>query len=121
MTYVTRDLLSFAVGRNAGEMVTFITLGTFNNNNDGSYSPIETETEIRARIDDLTISQIKRLQDRGITINQGINISVVGELEKQPDRVRRSDGTTYKIIDYAIVENASVMIADLPPLGEAIE
>ncbi len=121
MSYLTRDLLSFTVGRNAGELVTFITLGTFDNNGDGSFSPVETETEIKARVDDLTSNQIKRLQDKGITINQGINISVVGELEKQPDRVRRADGTVYKIITYAIVENATVMIADLPPLGEAVE
>lgn len=121
MSYLTRNLLSYTIGRNAGEPVTFITNAVLTANGDGSYTPTITETPKMARVDDLTINQIQRLQDRGLTINKGINVSVVGEELKAPDRIRRADGTTFKVIDFAINENASVFICDLPPLGEAVE
>ena len=119
MTYITRNLLSFAVGRNAGEEVTLITNATLTFDGDGSYTPNKTETSIRARVVDLSPNQIKRLQDKGLTIHSGVSISVVGELAKAPDKVRRADGTEYKIIDFTISENASIFIGDLPALGAA--
>jgi hypothetical protein len=121
MSYVTRDLLSFAVGRNAGEEVTLVTYGTFTNSGDGSYVPEITEETKLARVVDLQPNQIKRLQDKGLTVHNGVSISIVGELEKSPDKIRRSDGTEYKIIDFTISENASIFIGDLPALGEASE
>lgn len=120
MSYITRDLLSFTVGRNAGEEVTFVTNSQFTNIGDGSYGPTIEETQVFARVVDLQPNQIKRLQDKGLTVHSGVSISVVGELDKPPDKVRRSDGTTYKVIDFTIAENASILIADLPALGEAV-
>lgn len=119
MSYITRDLLSHAVSRNAGEQVTLITNTTLSFDGDGSYTATENEKSVRARVVDLQPNQIQRLQDRGLTVHSGVSISVVGELTKAPDRVRRSDGREYKIIDFTISENASIMIGDLPALGEA--
>ncbi len=122
MTYITRDLLSYAVGRNAGEQVTLVTYPTFDNNGDGSYSPNEVETSgVFARVVDLTANEIKRLQDKGITIHDGVSISIVGELTKAPYKVRRADGTEYVIMSYTISENASIFYASLPALGSASE
>lgn len=118
MTYITRDLLSFGIGRNAGERVTLITK-IFSQVGDGSYSSIVDETSILARVVDLQPNQIKRLQERGITVQNGISISIVGELPRSPDQVVRQDGSIYKIIDFTISENASIFIADRPPLGAA--
>jgi hypothetical protein len=121
MSYITRDLLSYAVGRNAGEEVTLVTNSVFTSNGDGSYTPTTAETVPFARVVDLTPNQIKRLQDKGLTIHNGVSVSVVGELDKAPDKMIRADGTIYKIIDYTIAENASIFICDLPALGEATE
>jgi hypothetical protein len=119
MSYVTRDLLPYAVGRNAGEEVTLITYLTLDNNSDGSYTPSITETQSFARFVDLQPNDIKRLQDKGITIHVGVSISIVGELVKAPDRVRRQDGSEYKVEHFTISENASILIASLPGLGSA--
>jgi hypothetical protein len=119
MSYLTKDLLSFAVSRNAGELVTLVTLTPISADGDGSYTPTIVETETLARIADLQPNQIKRLQDKGLTIHSGVSISIVGELEKAPDKVRRADGTEYKIVDFMIAENASILIGDLPALGSA--
>lgn len=118
MTYITRDLLSYGIGRNAGEPVILVTK-SFSSIGDGSYTNVKTETEVLARVVDLQPNQIERLQQKGITVHQGVSISVVGELSKAPDKIIRANGQTYKVIDFTISENASIFIADLPPLGEA--
>ena len=119
MTYITRDLLSFAVGRNAGEEVTLVSYPSSTKNGDGSYTPTVVETTALARVVDLTPNQIKRLQEKGLTIHDGVSISIVGELAKAPQKIRRADGRAYTVRDFTIEENASIFIADLPALGSA--
>jgi hypothetical protein len=118
MTYITRDLLSYGISRNAGEEVTLV-IKSFSANGDGSYENISTETLKLARVVDLQPNQIQRLQANGITIHAGVSVSITGELEKSPDQIIRPNGQKYKVIDFTISENASIMICDLLPLGAA--
>ena len=118
MSYVTRDLLSFSLSRNSGEIITLI-IKTKTGTGDGSYSRSIDDPEIMARVVDLQPNEIKRLQDRGITLLKGVSIGIPSILEKIPDQIRRADGTIMKIVDFTRSENGTVMIADVPPLGPA--
>lgn len=80
--------------------------------NDGSFDLTTTETPIRARVIDLQPSDIQRLQEGGITINQGISISVIGELEKVPDYVKLEVDEIFRVVSYTFREGVSVMIVD---------
>lgn len=120
MSYVTRDLLSMALSRNAGELVVFITKQV-TASGDGSYAVEEIETEYRARVVDLQQNEINRLALGGITVQSGVSISIPYVVEKIPDQVIRSDGTLMKIIKATVSENATVMIADVPPFSPAVE
>ena len=116
MGAITRDLLSYAIGRNVSEEITLITQEPVANG-DGSYNPQPVESQAFARVVALVQSEITRLAMAGITLQQGVSIAIVGELVKIPDRIIRADGTLLKIVQYTVEENATVMIADVPGLG----
>ena len=116
MGAITRDLLSYAIGRNVSEEITLITQEPVANG-DGSYNPQPVESQAFARVVALVQSEITRLAMAGITLQQGVSIAIVGELAKIPDRIIRADGTLLKIVQYTVEENATVMIADVPGLG----
>lgn len=119
VSYVTRDLLSFAVSRNAGESVVFY-VNTYEPNGDGSFTTYAKPVTLPARVVDLQPNEIQRLQDKGYTMHRGVSIAVPQEFQTQPDTVTRADGTTLKIVDYTISENGSVFLADVPALGAAV-
>lgn len=120
MSYITRDLASLAISRNAGETVTLV-VKNVTANGDGSYSaaPGTNPTAI-ARIVDLTPKEIQRLQDKGITINTGVSISIVGELAKAPYQVIRANGVILTVVEFTISENVSIMMAHTPAIGVAV-
>lgn len=119
MSYVTRDLLSFALSRTAGELVTLVTK-FLTANGDGSYSRgVPEEVQSLARVVDLQPREIERLASAGITVTKGVSISIVGELDKAPDQVVRADGTILRVVSFTIAENATIMIGDVPPVGNA--
>lgn len=120
MSYLTRDLLPLALSRASGESVVLITKQVVAEG-DGSYSVTPAETTALARVVALTSSEIQRLQDKGITVNQGFSISIPSELSKAPDQVVRADGSVLKVVRYTIEEGASVMIADMPAYGPAVD
>ena len=115
---ITRDLLSYAIGRNVVETVTLITLlAQESAADDGSFSFYKEEVRAKARVVALTSSEIQRLREAGITLNQGVSVALVGERQKAPDQVQRADGTLLKVVAYTIEEGASVFLCDAPPLG----
>jgi len=116
MGAITRDLLSYAIGRNVSEEITLITQEPVANG-DGSYNPQPVESQAFARVVALVQSEITRLAMAGITLQQGVSIAIVGELVKIPDRIIRADGTLLKVVQYTVEENVTVMIADVPGLG----
>lgn len=116
MGAITRDLLPFAVGRNTVEQITSIVLFTTLLDN-GSASWFKEETPVLARVVALTPNEIQRLLEAGITVNQGVSVSIVGELPKAPDQIVRADGTIMKVVQFTIEEGATILAADIPALG----
>lgn len=115
---VTRNLLPYAVGRNAVEAVVLITLYAQESAaDDGSMSFYKEELQTNARVVALTSSEIQRLREAGITLNRGFSVALVGEKQKAPDQVQRADGTLLKVMAYTIEEGASVFLCDAPALG----
>lgn len=115
---VTRDLLSYAIGRNTVETVVLVTLLPQESAaDDGSFSFYKEEIQAAARVVALTSSEIQRLREAGITLNRGFSVALVGERQKAPDQVIRADGTLLKVTAYTIEEGASVFLCDMPPLG----
>ena len=86
---------------------------------DGSFSDNPVQTPVLARVVDLQPNEIKRLMDKGITIQSGISVAIVGELVKAPDQIIRANGTIMKVVDFTISENATVLACDVMPLGAA--
>jgi len=119
VSYITRDLLSFALSRNAGEQVVLY-IKTYEANGDGSYRPYVKDVKALARVVDLQPREIQRLQEKGITLHRGVSVSIPLEYPTQPDKIVRADGTVLKVMDYTISENGSVFIADAPALGPAV-
>lgn len=115
---VTRNLLPYAIGRNTVETVILVTLLPQESAaDDGSFSFYKEEIQTTARVVALTSSEIQRLREAGITLNQGFSVALVGERQKAPDQVIRADGTLLKVKAYTIEEGASVFLCDMPPLG----
>jgi len=122
MGVATRDLLPYAIGRNVTETVVLVTLLAQESvNDDGSYSFYKEQIEAEARVVGLTSSEIQRLREAGITLNQGFSVALTGELTKSPDQVQRANGLLLKVVAYTIEEGASVFLCDAAPLGNAGE
>lgn len=120
MSYITRDLASLAISRNAGEPVILV-VKNVTANGDGSYmSSLPGTYPAIARIVDLTPKEIQRLQDKGITINTGVSIAIVGELVKAPYQVIRENGVVLTVVGFTISENVSIMMAHTPAIGVAV-
>lgn len=118
MGSVTRDLLPFAVGRNLSEVVTTVTVyAEPSADDDGSYNFDKVEASVLARVVALTQNEINRLRAGGITIQDGVSVSLVGEYAKCPDQIIRADGTLMKVVDFTIEEGATILVASVPALG----
>lgn len=118
MTYVTRDLLSLALSRNAGESVT-LQIKTYAAAGDGSYTATTVPVTVLARVVDLQPSEIQRLMEKGITMHKGVSVAIPTEYTKAPYEVVRADGTILTVMDYTISENGTVLLCDMPALGAA--
>ncbi len=108
-----------AIARNAGEEVVF-KIKTQVPAGDGSFQVYTRELKKMARVVNLQPNEIQRLQEKGVTLNQGVSISIADEFTTAPDKITRADGTVMKVVDYTIAENISVFIADVPAMGAAI-
>lgn len=116
MGTITRDLLPFAVGRNAGETVDLLVLSP-TPLADGSFSVVGSESDQAARVVNLSPSEIQRLREGGITISEGVSVSFVGEPVKIPDSVILASGVRVKVKHYTRSEGATVLICSVPALG----
>ena len=118
MSSVTRGLACFAASRVAGYLIT-LNYSTKVLQNDGSYTLTSAPISLMADVVDLSEDQIQRLQEGGITINDGISITIPSELPSIPDTI--TFGTdTYTIMQDVISENTTVLICSRKPFGTAI-
>lgn len=115
MNVITRDLLPYAIGRNTPECVTAIVVIPFPLD-DGSFTFYKAEIRVMARVVPLTQNEINRLAERGITIQNGVSVSMVREFGKVPDSIIREDGTYMKVVKFTNREGALVMVCDVPAL-----
>ena len=115
---VTRDLACFATNRTAGYLIT-LNYSTKVLQNDGSYVLTAAPTSVMADVVDLSEDQIQRLQEGGITINNGISISIPSELPKIPDTITFGQDT-YTIMQDVISENTTVLTCSRKPIGTSL-
>ena len=114
----TRDLLSFAIGRNVWELVTLVVLNqTPSLQKDGSFTVTRDKPTKMARVVSLTQNEINRLIAGGVTVNDGYSVSFAEEVTKVPDQVIRANGVYLKVVKFTVAENASVFICDAAPLA----
>lgn len=95
MSATTRDLLKYASHRLQMLDVMLVyeqkTLA-----DDGSFRIVETETETRGYLVELSTTDIKRLREGGINITRGVTLTLAEEIEKIPDRVKHKKDSTGK-------------------------
>jgi len=118
----TRKLLCLSMKRSAREEIT-IHYSTKTPAGDGSYNLVYTPETLLAGVVDLSEDQINRLQSGGITINDGIMVTIPKELPKIPDYISQGTGSTtayYKIEKDVIAENVTIMTCSRQPYGFAL-
>lgn len=111
----TRQLLPFAIQRTTMEEITLVFSDkTFQD--DGSFilDPLD-EQVVKARIIALTSNELQRLRDGGVTINEGVSVSVIGELVQVPDYVKFEIDQIYRVVRYTFEQGVSIMIVDTLP------
>lgn len=113
---ITRNLYPYAIGRNTVEQVTLVNLSNVLKD-DGSFTVTRETIPKKARVVALTQSEIIRLIEGGITINQGISVSLSEMVTKVPDQIVRNDGLVLKVVIHSIQEGCSVFITDAAPLA----
>ena len=119
MGWVTRELAVFAIGRLAGELVTLF-LKAKSRQPDGSFAVSGAAQYVYGYFVDLTPNDIQRLQDKGITIQSGVSLSLPYEVSMMPDTVLHnyaemrvvsgtiSEGVTYLVLDDAPILGSGV-------------
>lgn len=117
METVTRNLLSFAVQRVAGELVEMQFL-TQDLNDDGSATTTRKSELVRVGFYDLTQAQIERLEKGGVTVQDGAVCAVPALLQKIPDMIVRGM-QSYKVVNYTYSENVTTMIVSKTTVGFA--
>ena len=110
----TRNLFPYAIQRTTMEEITFA-YSEKSFKDDGSFE-LEPEYEaVKARLITLTLKDIQRLQEGGITIEKGISVSVVNELTRIPDFIIREGEEIYRVVSYTFREGVSVLVCDSLP------
>jgi len=118
MSELTRDLLPMAAARLA--MFTIIlNYSTKVFANEGHYNLTPAPQSVQADVIDLSDDEIQRLQDGGITVNNGIKITLYFEITSLPDTITYGLNT-YTIIQSVINEGTSVLTCSRKPLGTAV-
>lgn len=111
---LTRNLFPFAIGRNAVHTVIPI-FSTKTHNNDGSINLVnQPEIPYLSRVDVLTPSDIQRLQGEGVTINEGLSVSIVENFLVSPDSIKFND-QILKVVSFTFKEGVSIMIVSNIP------
>lgn len=101
----TRNLLPYAITRARMSLAIFnFSEKVFNN--DGSFTLNKTFEEIQSRIIELQPSDIQRLRENGVTITEGISVSIDRQLLTVPDSIEFNN-KIYKVVSYTISEGAS--------------
>lgn len=107
----TRNLAPYAFTRTTMKLIKLIYSDkTFKD--DGSFETVEQEVETKVRLIALTSSEIQRLFESGVTISNGVSISLVGELTRLPDYLKDGE-QLYRVVSYTFEQGASVMTCSM--------
>lgn len=86
---------------------------------DGSYLLSESQVVEKAGVVDLSEDQINRLQNGGITVNEGIVVTLPKELVFIPDSIIYGEDR-YKILKNVISEHVTILTCGRIALGSAV-
>ena len=113
--FQTRNLLPYAITRASMDLVELV-YSEKNFLDDGSFERIENpeSLEYSARVIDLQPLEIQRLQEGGITLNKGKNISIPFQLEQSPDFIKFKN-EILRVIQFTPSEGSTVFLVDSLP------
>lgn len=114
----TRNLLSYTANRLNGYPIT-LNYSTKTLLDDGSFLVEQNPVNEMAYVVDLSEDQIQRLQNGGITVNNGISVMLPKMITQIPDSIVYGQDT-YTILQNVLSEDVSIFLCGKKSLGAAI-